>query len=177
MLNDFFKFVKSHSTYKWIHWNMRDVGFGFQAINHRYAVLGGKPVDIPDENKFDLADKLKILYSADYIEHPRFEKLVEKNQISKKDFLNGVEEAAAFENKEYVKLHHSTLRKVNMMHSIYEKVLDKNLKNNSNWRKIYGVTPQGIFEAIKENWILSLLVSLLTILLSGVTGLLLTAMF
>lgn len=177
MLSDFFKFVRNHISYKWLHWNMRDIGFGFQAINHRYAVLGGKPVDIPDENKFDLADKLKILFGTDYIEHPRFEKLVEKNEISKKDFLNGKEEAAAFENKEYVKLHHSTLRKVNMMHSVYEKILDRSLKNNSNWRQTYGFTPQGIFEAIKEHWVLSVLAFFVGTFLSAVISLLLNAPF
>ncbi|MBE3102869.1 MAG: hypothetical protein IMZ40_01375, partial [Bacilli bacterium] len=67
MLNDFFRFIKKHENYKWIHWNMRDIGFGFQAINHRYSVLGGKPTEILDENKFDLADKLKVIFGSNYI--------------------------------------------------------------------------------------------------------------
>jgi len=153
MLSGFFHFLKAHENYKWIHWNMRDVGYGFQAISHRFSVLGGKPKEIIDDNKFDLADKLKVIYGSNYIGDPRFEKLIEKNSISKKDFLNGQQEADAFKNKEYIKLHHSTLRKVNMMQTVFDKVLDKNLKTDSKWKERYGLSPQGIFEAIRENWI------------------------
>lgn len=177
MLKDFYGFVKNNVNYKWIHWNMRDIGFGFQAINHRYAVLGCKPVEISDENKFDLADKLKTIYGSSYIGHPRFEKLVEINLISKKDFLSGAEEAKAFENKEYVKLHHSTLRKVNMMHSIYEKVLNRNLESNTNWREVYGLTPQGIFEEIKENWMFNLAIFFLGAFVSAVISIVLPKLF
>lgn len=69
MLADFYNFVKKHENYKWVHWNMRDSGYGFQAINHRFAVLGGKHKDIPDEHKYDLADKLKTIYGSNYIGH------------------------------------------------------------------------------------------------------------
>lgn len=156
MLEDFFKFVNAHDNYYWIHWNMRDIGYGFPAINHRFQVLDGEPKVIADEKKFDLADKLKIIYGDSYISHPRFEKLIDKNSISKKDFLNGPQEAKAFEDKEYIKLHHSTLRKVNVMHDIFEKVLDKNLKTDSKKREIYGLSPQGLFELLKENWIFNI---------------------
>lgn len=156
MLSDFYEFVKMHESNTWIHWNMRDIGYGFQAISHRYSVLGGTPIEVSDDKKFDLADKLKIVYGSNYITHPRFEKLIEKNSISKKDFLNGQQEADAFNNKEYIKLHHSTLRKVNMMHDVFEKVLDKNLITNSKKREIFGLSPQGIFEMLRENWIFNI---------------------
>lgn len=164
MLDDFFKFLKKHENFKWIHWNMRDMGFGFQAINHRFDVLGGKPTSIIDHNKFDLPDKLKTIFGQDYIGHPRFKKLAEKNNISMKDFMLGVEEVAAFENKEYVKLHHSTLRKANMIHSIAEKMFDRSLKTEAKWYKTNGFTPQGIFELVKGNWFFNLIIFLLGIL-------------
>ncbi len=41
MLDDFYDFVKLHEKYNWLHWNMRDINYGFQAIAHRYKVLGG----------------------------------------------------------------------------------------------------------------------------------------
>lgn len=69
MLGDFYKFVKTHLSYNWIHWNMRDINYGFQAIDHRFSVLGGKPISIPDSQKFDLARKLVDIY-ADYADHP-----------------------------------------------------------------------------------------------------------
>ena len=68
-----------------------------------------------DENKFDLARLLINIYGSDYIEHSRLEKLVERNCITNTDFLAGKEEASAFDNKEYIKLHQSTLRKVDVI--------------------------------------------------------------
>lgn len=177
MLEDFFNFVKEHEQYHWIHWNMRDIGYGFQAINHRYSVLGGDPIVIADDKKFDLADKLKTVYGDNYIDHPRFEKLIDKNSISKKDFLNGAQEAKAFEEKEYIKLHHSTLRKVNVMHDIFEKVLNKNLKTNSKKRDIYGLTPQGIFEAVKEHWFFAIVSIIFGAALSAILGIIFLDIF
>lgn len=76
---------------------MGDIGYGIQAINHRYKVLGGKPKVIADDNKLDLADKLKVIFGDNYIGHPRLKKLIIKNAISDKDFLNGIEETVTFE--------------------------------------------------------------------------------
>lgn len=169
MLDDFYEFVKTHSNYNWVHWNMRDINYGFQAIDHRYSVLQGNPVGIPDFQKFDLARKLKDIY-ADYADHPRLEKLIELNEITNKDFLNGSEEAKAFENKQYVELHRSTLRKVNVFHTILEKVIDKSLKTKSNWRDIYGFTPQGIFEAVQDQWLFAVISLAVGAALSAVFG-------
>ena len=41
MLDEFFAYAKEHSNFFWIHWNMRDINYGFKAIEHRYSVLGG----------------------------------------------------------------------------------------------------------------------------------------
>ncbi len=167
MLDDFFNFIEKHQQHKWIHWNMRDAGFGFQAINHRYAVLGGKPIEIPADNKYDLADKLKVIYGSNYIGHKRLIKITKKNGISDLNFLDGEAEVEAFERKEYVKLHHSTLRKVNIFQDLFEKILDKDLKTDATWKEIYGFTPQGIYAAWRENWIFNLTIFLLGVLLSG----------
>ncbi|EJP82007.1 MULTISPECIES: hypothetical protein [Bacillus cereus group] len=155
MLGEFYKFVKAHQSFNWVHWNMRDINYGFQAIEHRFSVLGGKPTVIPDSQKFDLARKLVDIY-ADYADHPRLEKLIELNGITKKDFMGGAEEAKAFDEQKYVELHRSTLRKVDVFHSILERVIDKSLKTKSNWRHIYGLTPQGLFETIKDHWLFAL---------------------
>ena len=121
MLTDFFSFVKKHKEYKWVHWNMRDINYGFGAINNRYEILKGKYYEIKEENKFDLADKLKEFYGKNYIEHPRLEKICDYNKIDRKDFLSGQEEAKAFEEKRYSDLHRSTLRKVKNLKEIFDK--------------------------------------------------------
>lgn len=95
MLNEFFKFAKEHKTYFWIHWNMRDINYGFKAIEHRYSVLGGNPYKIPDSNKIDLARQLINCYGVGYVGYPHIEKLLEKNNIKAKDYLTGQQEAEA----------------------------------------------------------------------------------
>ena len=39
MLEDFYSFVQSHQDHYWLHWNMTNINFGFQALEHRYRVL------------------------------------------------------------------------------------------------------------------------------------------
>ena len=89
---------------------MRDLNYGFEAIENRYRVLEGRPESIEDDKKYDLARLLIDIYGNGYVGHPRLEKLIEKNKISTRDFMDGQLEAAAFANKEYVKLHMSTLK-------------------------------------------------------------------
>ena len=38
MLARFFEFVRRHSHYYWLHWNMRDINYGFAALSQgRYT--------------------------------------------------------------------------------------------------------------------------------------------
>lgn len=171
MLTEFYNFVKIHLNYNWVHWNMRDSKYGFHAIDHRFSVLGGKPISIPDSQKFDLARKLFDIY-VNYADHPMLETLIDLNNITKKDFLTGQEEAKAFEEQKYVELHSSTLRKVDVFHAILERVVNKSLKTKSKWHDIYGFTPQGIFESMKDHWIFSLITLALGAALSAILGIL-----
>ncbi|MCS7460361.1 hypothetical protein N0M98_09425 [Paenibacillus doosanensis] len=170
MLNDFYSFIRSHMSYYWLHWNMRDINYGFEAINHRYAVLGGTPVEIPDVQKVDLSKLLIEMFGEQYIDHPRLKSLLSLNHIGKKDMLEGKEEAEAFTNKEYVKLHQSTLRKVDVLHSLTERTMEGRLETKATFKQIYGYYPQGLFEAAKDNWKLSLIWTFVTLILSGIFG-------
>ena len=165
MLTGFFGFAREHKDYKWLHWNMRDINYGFEAIENRFSVLGGEPFHIQDSNKIDLARELINKYGVNYIGHPRLVKLLEKNSIATLDLLGGAEEAKAFDDKEYVKLHQSTLRKVDVMDGILKHSVEEALKVNTKWYQKYGLTPQGIYEMIKDNWLWSLIVSIISILL------------
>jgi hypothetical protein len=164
MLDEFFQFLAKNERCTWVHWNMRDINYGFQAIEHRYRVLEGEPIRLPEERKFDLARALRNIYGGDYIEHPRLESLTKKNKISDIAYLSGKDEAIAFEAREFVKLHQSTLRKVNVISSIFERTLQGNLKTNAKWYQIYGFHPQALLELITEHWIWSLIVVIATIL-------------
>ena len=39
MLSEYFEFVRSHQHFNWVHWNMRDINYGFAALEHRFRVL------------------------------------------------------------------------------------------------------------------------------------------
>lgn len=161
MLNEYFEFVQSHSDKKWIHINMRNINYGFEAIKHRYRVLGGKPVEISDDRKIDLARLFTSIYGKNYVEHPKFESLYKLNKITLIGFLSGKEEAKAFEKGNYVALHQSTLRKVDCMSDVLSLAIENDLKTRSNVIKKYGFTPSGIFYAAKESWVIAIILFLI----------------
>jgi len=165
MLKDFYEFVKDHHSYRWIHWNMRNINYGFEALKHRATILGTKPYEIIDEHKFDLAKLLTDKYGKHYSDHPRLQSILNMNQMTPKHWLNGDEEAKAFEDKEFVKLHQSTLAKVDVIENILKLTAENSLKTKSKLRDIYGINPQGLFELAKDNWLYSLILVVLTTLI------------
>lgn len=160
MLSEFYKYVQAHTGYLWLHWNMRDIHYGFEALEHRIKVLGGKPQVISESSRVDLNRLLLDLYGFDYIDHPRLTKLIELNNFSKKDILTGQEEAQAFANKEYMRLHFSTLKKVDMLSNIATRTDQGQLKTNSSWKEFLYCYPQIIGEWFKDNWLASIVLGL-----------------
>ena len=153
MLDEFGEFLQRNIHCTWVHWNMRDINYGFQAIEHRHKVLGGTPPQrLPEERKFDLARALISIYGVGYAGHPRLESIVKINRITDKSFLVGKDEAAAFDAGEFVKLHQSTLRKVDIFANLFGRVLDGSLKTNATWWEARGIHPQAILELISEHW-------------------------
>jgi hypothetical protein len=161
MLDEFYQFVDSHKRYFWLHLNMRDINYGFEAIAHRYSVLGGTSVPIDDSFKIDIGRLLVNLYGPNYINHPRMENLYKRNGITMIHFLTGEQEASAFDHQEYVKLHQSTLRKVENLQSVINRANEGDLKTDSNLIKQYGLGPQSLFQMMQENWIVALIASVL----------------
>lgn len=138
MLAALFDHLSNHRGMKYLHWNMRDANYGFQAIEHRYRVLGEEPYVTEDDRKFDLSRILIDIYGVGYIDHPRMEKLLARNHIAPRDFLNGSGEAKAFEDRNFSALHQSTLRKVDVIANIASRAHDRNLKTNTTWWEMHG---------------------------------------
>lgn len=139
LLDDFFSYVRENRNHAfWVHWNMRDINYGFPAIEHRYRVLGGDPTEIPDERKIDLARLLVGLFGKRYAGHPRLTSIVKMNKITDRDFLNGEGEAAAFKNRDFLNLHRSTLRKVDVIASLFDLASQKRLKTSAPLWDKYG---------------------------------------
>ena len=149
MLQNFYGHLRNFQQTQYLHWNMRDLNYGFQAIEHRFRVLANnsdEPYVVEDNKKMDLARLLIDIYGIRYIGHPRLETLLEKNSISRLGFLTGAEEAKAFEDKEFVALHQSTLRKVDVIANIAERAHDRSLKTNTSWWDMRG---GGIIQFLK----------------------------
>ena len=149
---------------------MRDINYGFKAIEHRGKVLGLKPTILHDHQKVDFADLLKKLYGDNYIEHPRMDSICRFNSISSTGYMSGPDEAAAFEKQEYTKLHQSALAKVEMYSNILKKAINGTLKTKAKWYEIYGLSIQGIFSFVGSKWWLKLLVWFLSAIGSGLIG-------
>ena len=163
MIAEYFAHVAGHQGMTYLHWNMRDVNYGFQAIEHRFRVLGGEPYVVEDANKVDLARLLIGVYGVGYIGHPRMEKLLEKNRITRLGFMTGEQEAEAFDARNFVALHQSTLRKVDVICNFAGRAHDRSLKTNTTWWEMYGGTVRAFVNWIMDNKALAFVASLASI--------------
>ncbi len=168
MLAGLFDFLKSHKADRFLHWNMRDSNFGFAAIEHRYRVLKGEPFVVDDDKKVDLARLLIAIYGTGYTGHPRLETLIQKNNIAPLDFLSGADEAAAFDAQNYVALHQSTLRKVDVMANIAGRAFDRDLKTNTTWWEMHGGHVRTAVNWIAENKTFQLIAGIASIIGLGI---------
>jgi hypothetical protein len=119
LLERFYTFVRDRREKYWIHWNMRNVVFGFEHLEHRYRVLThSEPPSIPVEVRINLNDVLSDRYGSDYAKHPRMLNLMLLNGQRDVRFLEGSEEAEAFKRREFIRMHSSTIAKVEFFRHI-----------------------------------------------------------
>lgn len=158
LLENYFDFLSRYSSCTFLHWNMRDNNYGFQALQYRFEVLKGTPFVLSDDRKLDLARVAVSIYGRNYISHTakngrsgRMLALVEKNNIADKDVMTGQEEAEAYINGKYRELEMSTLRKVDILCNIAERMHDRTLKTNAAWYKPRSFHPYWLFYRAKEH--------------------------
>lgn len=145
LLEDFYAFIRDRRDKFWIHWNMRNLTYGFEHLEHRYRVLGG--VDTPIihvEHRLNLNDLIAARYGGGYAKHPKMKSLMELNGGIPRHFLSGKEEVQAFQNNEFIRMHNSTLGKVGFFHSVIRKFLNGKLRTVS---RGFGVTLDRLFES------------------------------
>ena len=112
LLRRFFEFVKDNNDKIWVHWNMRNLVYGFEHLEHRHTVLNGDvPKTIPIEMRVNLNDMIANRFGRKYVEDPKMLSLMTLNVGRHRHFLSGKEEVEAFKNSEYVRMHNSTLCK------------------------------------------------------------------
>lgn len=145
LLEEFYKFVRDRRDRFWVHWNMRNLTYGFEHLDHRYRALGGPdtPV-IPIEHRINLNDILADRYGSHYAPHPKMKSLMELNGGIHRDFLMGMEEVEAFNNNEFIRMHNSTLCKVEFFRIVINKLVNGKIHTKSN---SLGVRLDRLFES------------------------------
>jgi hypothetical protein len=133
MLARYFDFIRDHKAMRFLHWNMRDLKFGFAALGHRFAVLGGQPTPLYDHQLHDLAIITSDIYGSDYAPRPHLRSLAKNNGFALRGFIDGKDEPAVFNRGEYSAVHQSTLCKVTLMADIASRIESRTLSTNANW--------------------------------------------
>lgn len=145
LLRSFYAFTRDRRDKYWVHWNMRNLTYGFEHLEHRYRVLGGvdAPV-IPVERRLNLNDLLSDRFGSDYAPHPKLKSLMELNGGTHRHFLTGEEEVQAFQNNEFIRMHNSTLAKVGFLNLVIRRLLRGKLATSS---RGLGVRLDRLFES------------------------------
>ena len=144
LLLDFYAFIRDRRDKYWVHWNMRNLAFGFEHLEHRYRVLGGNdaPV-IPVERRLNLNELLSDRYGSGYASHPKMKSLMELNGGIHRHFLTGEEEVRAFQNNEFIRMHSSTLAKTGFFFYVIRAIMKGRLNTAS---RSWGVILDKLFE-------------------------------
>ena len=132
LLERFYEFVRDRRDKFWVHWNMRNLTYGFEHLEHRYRILSDQnPPVIPVERRINLNDMISNRYGSNYVKHPRMISLMELNGGRHRHFLSGEEEVEAFQARQFIRMHNSTLCKVGFYNADIKKLIRGKLKTNS----------------------------------------------
>lgn len=134
MLKNYFDFLATKRDNSiWVHWNMSNINYGFEALEHRFRVLThNEPIHIDEKNKFNLSTIIKKKFGADYVKHPQMVNLMELNGGRDRHFLSGEEEVRAFKAKEFIKLHNSTMYKTYFFREVFNRLISNTLRTENN---------------------------------------------
>lgn len=152
MLDDFDAFTQRNPNHYWLHWNMRNAKFGFDALERRHRSLGGHPSSSPPPHlRVDLASRMFDLYGDRYAAPPsRLETLALKNGLATKDLIDGEAQGVLVANGDYRPVEHALLNRVDLLYSIAIKTGDNTLKTDAKWYD--GIGGLGnVFHWIKEH--------------------------
>ena len=145
LLSEFYAFARDRRDKYWIHWNMRNLTYGFEHLEHRYLALGGDDaVAMPVERRINLNDMIKDRYGVDYVSNPKMQTLMELNGGIRRNFLAGLEEVEAFNRCEFIRMHSSTLCKVEFFSDVMRAMIRGRLQTKS---KSLGVRLDRLFES------------------------------
>jgi hypothetical protein len=118
-------------THRQRHGSRRSVG----AYDIGYFVSHSTPPALRREIEFDL---LRAYYRQVRLGRWMRSSAKCQNHITPLNFLSSAEEAAAFDNRNYVGLHQSTLSKVDNTSNLFQRACDRQLKTTTTWWEMHG---------------------------------------
>jgi len=159
ILKSFNEFVQRYNDCIWIHWDMKNIHFGFEAIKHRFEKIFGdlnNYNEIPINNKKNLRNILEGMYGENFVSgSDSLNSLLKCNSgnIDNNMYLNSGVESSEFENKHFENIIRSVDLKVDFIKSSTNKLINKKLKvtNRNNYAIFLDVVTHPIFAFI--GWI------------------------
>lgn len=167
LLRSFNSFVIDHNECSWLHWDMNEVHFGFEAIEHRYRVLAPNEGEdfkkIATTSRINISAIIKDIYGSDYASDSNLESLMKANYDGgvKDGHLSLEIEANSFKEHAFPKILESLTCKVNFLIEIIEKIHEQKLnlpkvvgkpkvKEDLSLIDIKSLTPMQLFK--RFNW-------------------------
>lgn len=133
-------FVRRNLDCFWIHWDMKNIHFGFEAIKHRYEKIFESLEDyceIPSNKKKNLRTIIEGMYGDDFVSGSDSLKalmLCNSDNIEDSTYLSKDNESSQFENKNFIGVIKSVDIKVEFIKKATKKLSYKKLivsnKNN-----------------------------------------------
>lgn len=151
MLDKYFAFLTLNVRNNFVHWKMRSMTYGFAAIEHRFAVLGGSPLQIGEQHRFDLERLIEEIYGFEYVKRPHFQNLARLNGIKLEGFLAGEKEAEAFTRSEYFAIQRSISAKVALLADVARRAHDRTLRTNAGWYTMNAGRVREMAEMFRDN--------------------------
>lgn len=88
------------------------------------------PSEIAIDKRINISSILSDFYGDQYADDPKMPSLMKMNGEEPQGWLSGANEADAFKTKDYIRMHASTLAKVNFFHHVLKKAISGKLKTN-----------------------------------------------
>lgn len=144
ILKSFNDFTKRHAGCNWIHWDMKNIHFGFEAIKHRYEKIFGDLkdyIEIPINNKKNLRDIVEGMYGDNFVDGPDTLKslfICNSKNIDNNLYLSTGIESTEFERKNFDNVLKSVDLKVDFIKKATKKLIQRTLSvSNKNGYAIF----------------------------------------
>ena len=169
ILKAFNEFVRRHiDDCLWVHWDMKNIHFGFEAIKHRYEKVFDDLdhyCEIPAQNKQNLKLVLEGMYGEKFANKPdQLKSLIVANNsnIHEPRYLSSSAESSQFENKNFKGVIDSVDCKVDFIKRALSKLINRKLvvQNKNRYAIFLDVITHPVFLFI--GWIATIVGLILT---------------